>query len=297
LSILSLRGKNISERSLELNVLSEALEYIRKLLGKAYIVGYTARQEARHGLDVSINAPGIIIAAYQFKAPRSGRKYIYRFTIGDRCWVCSNPRLGSQRHPYREIIKILKKYKKYKLPDTCVNQHVLLYAAATVLENKVGTPIYYAFPLVRNYTELEKRMPGILDYTVLIRVRVMPIWTVLDCKPHHVEIVLPANNPHNITVKIRSRYKKLPKGKYALFSEVLKRPINIENLPRARQAIHLNPEELQQILKKELEGRTREEDLEPELIERVPLLAKAITMTSFSYQGTTIVSKRRESKH
>ena len=44
-SFLSLKGRKVSERSLEFNVLSEALEYIRRSLGKAYIVGYTTRQK------------------------------------------------------------------------------------------------------------------------------------------------------------------------------------------------------------------------------------------------------------
>ena len=284
-----LRGRAISERSLELNVLGEALEYIRRSLGKAYIVGYTTRQEALHGLDVSINAPGVIISAYQFKAPSSGHGDIYRFRIGDRCWICSNPRLGSRRQPRREINGLLQ---KLGLPDTCINQHTILYAVATVLETTLNTPVYYAFPLIRDYTELEQRTPGIINYTVLIRVRDMPIRTVLDCKPHKVEVTLPANNPSNITVTIHSRPEKTPQHKYAIMSKVLDELAKREIQPKTMQAVHLDPENLQQILEKELSEKASQENLEPELIERVKLLIKAITMTSFSYRGTALTVKR-----
>lgn len=144
---LLLRRNNISERSLELNVLSEAIERIRRLIGDAYIVGYTARQEHFHGLDVSINAPGMIISAYQFKAP-NGRGDLYRFTIANRCWICSNPRLGSRQQPRREIIELLQ---RYNLSEKCINQHLILYVTATLFERMTKTRalVYYAFSLIR----------------------------------------------------------------------------------------------------------------------------------------------------
>jgi len=288
MSLLLPRSEKVSERSLEFNVLSEALDIIHKLLGNAYIVGYTTRQEAYHGLDVSINAPGMVIAAYQFKAPTSGRGDTYRFTIGNRCWICSNPRLGSRSHPRREIAEVLR---RLGLSESCVNQHTLLYTTSIVLENIMNIPVFYAFPLVRSYTELEQRIPGIIDYTVLIRVRDMPIRTVLDCRPHRVEVVLPANNPNNITILIRSEPEELPRDKFTILSKALKELIEKKNLPTASQYIHLEPKELQQILERELKKSAYQENLKPELIERAMLLAKAITMISFSYRGTALVAK------
>lgn len=289
MSTVSLRGRKVSERSLEFNVLSEVLERVRRFIGKAYIVGYTTRQEAFHGLDASIDAPGVILAGYQFKAPSSGRNNIYKFRIGDRCWICSNPRIGSSKNPRKEIIESLR---KLGLPDTCVNQHTILYATAVVFETRMNIPIYYALPLIRDYVELEQRIPGITNYTVLIRVRDLPIRTVLDCNKHIIEVNLSAGNINNISINIySSKYEKLPRDKYIILGKMLEKLLDIKDLPEAKQTIHLDPEDLQQILEKELRKRAKQEGLEPNLSEKAGILAKAITMISFSYRGRAIVLK------
>ncbi len=279
----------VSERSLEFNVLGEVLERIRRYLGKSYVVGFTTRQEAYHGLDASLDAPGVTLAAFQFKAVSSGKDDVYRFRIGDRCWVCSNPRLGSRKFPLSEIRRLLE---QYGLSRSCSNQHSILYLVAKALEDRMGIPVYYAFPLVRDYIELENRIPGIINYTLLIRVKDMPIRTVLDCRPHIVEVHFPGNDIRNVSVAIRSPKKEmLPRDKYAILSTELEKILSKEKLPEAKQIIHISPEELEQMLKEEFIIRAREEELEPELLEKVSKFAEAIVKVSFSYRGRAIVSK------
>ena len=287
--VFPLRGKTISERSLEFNVISEALEFIRRYIGKAYVVGYTTRQEALHGLDISIDAPGVIIAAYQFKAPSSGRNTIYRFKIGDRCWLCSNPNLNLRKQSLKGIVALLQ---ELGLENKCINQHTLLYTTALMLERFLSVPVYYAFPLVRDYAELESRTPGIIDFTVLIRVINMPVRTVLDCEPHKVEIELPNNNPNNINVIINSKPQKLPREKYTTLRKVLTTAIEKKDLPKAKQTIHVSSKELREILESELRERALQEDVEPELIEKIKSFAKAITEIRYSYRGSALTIKR-----
>ena len=144
-----------------------------------------------------------------------------------------------------------------------------MYAVATVLETTMNTPVYYAFPLVRDYAELEQRILGIINYTILIRVRDMPIKTILDCEPHTIEVDLPAGNLNNISITIySSKPEKLPRSKYTILSKALTELVSRENLPKAKQVVHLDPEKLQQILEKELKKKAKQEELGPELIEK-----------------------------
>lgn len=268
------------------------MTYIRRFLPRAYIVGYTTREEAGHGLDISIDAPGITMTAFQFKAVTSGHGDTYRFRIGDRCWICSNPRVGSRRVPRNEISLILQ---QLGLPPGCLNQHTLLYVTSVVLES-AGVPVYYAFPLIRSYNELESRILRILDYTILVRVRDMPIRTVLDCKFHTVEIALRNNNPNNATVTIHSEHTELPEGKYHTLSGLLEKIIEISKKAEDRKIkkeIHLDPETLRQLLETEFTEKARQEELEPELRNRAVTLAKAITKISFSYRGTLLITKKQ----
>ncbi len=53
--------------------------------------------------------------------------------------------------------------------------------------------VYHTLPLVKSYTELEREIPGIINYTLLIiQVRDIPIRTVLGCKLHRIEVYEPA---------------------------------------------------------------------------------------------------------
>ncbi len=275
---------------MEFNVLSEVLEYVRNTFGKAYIVGYTTRQEAGHGLDASIDAPGLVISAYQFKAPSSGRRYTYRFRIGDRCWICSNPNLGSRTHPLREIVRFIQ---RLGLPKTCINQHTILYAVSTILETRMNIPVYYAFPLIRDYSELEQRVPGIVNYTVIMKVRNMPLRTLLDCSVHTVEIDS-SNGMNNLVITISSRHsEKLPDDHYAVLGKELETLVKQRSQANINKSIHLEPDEILETLKKELVEKAEQEALGPEMIERARVLVEAILNISFSYRGITVVSREK----
>ncbi len=79
----------VSEKSLELNVGSEFLDYLRGTLGltKAYLRGLTQREERAEGVDFYAQMnPSAAIFAFQFKAPVAHRPHRedtapYRFTL------------------------------------------------------------------------------------------------------------------------------------------------------------------------------------------------------------------------
>ena len=280
---IRLRGEKISERSLEFNVMSEMINSIRSIVRNAYIVGYTARQEAYHGLDVSIGAPGnLVLGGYQFKAPSRKRANNYYFRIGDRCWICSNPR--------QEIIEALR---KHGLSESCVNQHSILYMTSMILEQKLGTPVYYALPLIHTYSELEQRILNILDYTILIRVLDIPLKTVLDCTRHNIEITLPPTGPNNAIVNIYSEPIKIPKGKIKTLHETINEQLKkLNNLPKNPGPKHFDVEEVKAIVKQEVKRKIREEELSPELAEKARKLFNILAEEiSFSYRGRAIVIK------
>lgn len=271
-----LRGDQVSERSLEFNVLSEAINAVRRVYGKTYLVGYTTRQEAYHGLDVSIDAPGKVLAAFQFKVPkRSGNKYV--FTIGGRCWVCSNPNIGGQRR--KSVIEVLR---ELGISRDCINQHILLYAASTALKS-IGLDVYYALPLASTYSELEQYVPNLIQYTILIPVLNLPS-VLLDCKTHKILVEVPGGDARNAAVYVQSEPMKLPRESYMLFDEMLEKKLKEEkSLPEARQTIHIPIDELRTVLRQafaQVEGGER--------------LAEALTRISFTYRGTALAVKRAE---
>ena len=83
------RRKEVSEKSLELNVCAEMLQHIRTWPGceKALWLGLTQRQERRTGLDELIRnvGPGFLLML-QFKAPwpSSLVDTLYKFSINER---------------------------------------------------------------------------------------------------------------------------------------------------------------------------------------------------------------------
>lgn len=83
------RGKEVSEKSLELNVCAELLQRIRAVPGceGALWLGLTQRQERRTGLDEFIHnvGPGVALML-QFKAPwrTSVADDLYKFSINER---------------------------------------------------------------------------------------------------------------------------------------------------------------------------------------------------------------------
>ena len=81
--------KQVSEKTLELNIASELLQLIRGMAGcsRAFWIGLKQDQEARVGIDELIqNVPRGYHLALQFKSPRPTPRNIapYRFTINDR---------------------------------------------------------------------------------------------------------------------------------------------------------------------------------------------------------------------
>jgi len=272
-----LRGDQVSERSLEFNVLSEAVNAVRRVYGKAYLVGYTTRQEAYHGLDASIEAPGNMLAAFQFKAPkRSGGRYV--FTIGGRCWVCSNPSIGGRRR--ESVAEVLR---ELGISRDCINQHILLYATSIALKRSIGLDVCYALPLVSTYSELEQYVPNLMKRTIVIPVLNLPT-ALLDCKSHKILIEVPGGDAKNAVVYVQSEPMKLPRESYMLFDDMLEKKLKEEkNLPEARQTIHIPVDELRAMLRQafaQVEGGER--------------LAEALTRISFTYRGTALTVKRAE---
>ena len=292
---LRLRREDVSERSLEFNVLSEAVERIRRIYGKAYIVGYTTRQEAQHGLDVSINAPGKILSAFQFKAPKAKKGNTYIFSIGDRCWVCSNPNIKKRRdQPGTLAQQIEQLLGQLGLPASCANQHTLLYAVALVFKTKLGIDVHYALPLVKTYAELEQRIPGILQYTISIPVLSLPITTITDCTPHKINITIQGGNPSNTTITIQSKPIKLPQNAYTTLDQLLEEHLKKETLPEAKQEIHIPTEELQELLRRKLLEEAEKQGLPPNQLEKIEKLATALTKINFTYRGTILTTKKQE---
>jgi len=271
---IQLRSDLVSERSLELNVLSEAVNDLRRVYVKAYLVGYTARQEANHGLDVSIDAPGRVLAAFQFKAPKKRAGDTYVFVIGERCWTCGNPNVRRRRL----IAEVLK---ELNIEQGCINQHMLLYIVAYALKLKIGLDVYYALPLVWTYSELERYVPHLLQRTVVIPVLSLPT-TLLDCRRHRILVEVLGGSARSATVLVQSEPVKLPRGSYMLLDELLKK-LELEGekgLPEAKQTIHISIEELEAALRQilpEREGRR---------------LAEALAQVSFTYRGMALAVGR-----
>ena len=83
------QGKEVSEKSLELNVCAELLQYIRSWpgCGKALWLGLTQAQERRAGIDELISNVGVGFSLMlQFKAPWPSSRVddLYKFSINER---------------------------------------------------------------------------------------------------------------------------------------------------------------------------------------------------------------------
>ena len=132
-------GKEVSEKSLELNVCAELLQYIRSWPGcqKALWLGLTQRQERRTGLDELIHnvGPGFSLML-QFKAPwpTSRIDYLYKFSINER-------------------------------------QHEALEQLAT----KYPQAVYYVFPLYSKWTKADQNAPDLAQDTWLVPVSSLPL--------------------------------------------------------------------------------------------------------------------------
>ena len=129
------KKKEVSEKSLELNVCTEMLQGIRAYPAyqKASWVGLTQREEREEGLDAKIqNAPGVALML-QFKSPwaTSNVDWVYKFSI-NRTQHEALERLGR--------------------PDA----------------------VYYVFPLYSKWSKVDKDAPDLLQDTWLVPVSCIP---------------------------------------------------------------------------------------------------------------------------
>lgn len=143
----------VSEKALELNVNENLVNRIRQFGGiysRAFIYGFTLREEARHGFDSSINLPfhTNFLFSLQYKKPISRSNGRYRFMI-----------------------------------NTNGSQHVLLLISSFLF----GENIWYAFPLFIDPSELSQNSPDFLSRTYFVRITNFPENT-FDGNIHVVEI-------------------------------------------------------------------------------------------------------------
>ena len=131
-------GKEVSEKSLELNVCAEMLQHIRTWPGceRALWLGLTQRQERRTGLDELIRnvGPGNSLML-QFKAPwqTSRVDWLYKFSINE------------QQH--KALERLARKYPQ---------------------------AVYYVFPLYSKWTKADRHAPHLVQDTWLTPVSSIP---------------------------------------------------------------------------------------------------------------------------
>ena len=129
------KRKEVSEKSLELNVCAEMLQHLRsyKPFQKASWLGLTQREERQQGLDAKIkNAPGIALML-QFKSPWATSRVdrLYKFTINK---------------------------EQHKALEKLGNPHA----------------VHYVFPLYSKWWKVDQDAPDILRDTWLVPVACIP---------------------------------------------------------------------------------------------------------------------------
>ena len=130
------RTKKVSEKTLELNVGAELLNWLRGplRLPNVYLRGLTQREEHREGVDFFAElAPSARIFAFQFKAPQG----------------------PSDRIPYRYTLQR--------------QQHTALHALARRSRNSV----FYVLPFFVSPLKLQYHVPSLLPETRFLRVAPM----------------------------------------------------------------------------------------------------------------------------
>ena len=129
------RRKEVSEKSLELNVCSEMLQCLRGYpdYRKALWVGLTQREERQQGLDARIRNAGDLALMLQFKSPwpTNYGDDIYKFSINKR------------QH---------KALERLGYPEA----------------------VFYVFPLYRRWCKAHKHAPNLLQDTWLLPVSCIP---------------------------------------------------------------------------------------------------------------------------
>lgn len=136
------RRKEVSEKSLELNVCTELLQYIRSWpdCDKALWFGLTQAQERQEGIDARIRnaGPGVAIML-QFKAPwaTSVVDSLYKFSVNER-------------------------------------QH----EALEDLAGRNSNAVYYVFPLFSTWAKADQHAPELTNDTWLVPVSSIPLTTL-----------------------------------------------------------------------------------------------------------------------
>ena len=140
-------GKEVSEKSLELNVCAELLQHIRSWPGceKALWLGLTQAQERRKGIDELIRnvGPGFALML-QFKAPwpTSVVDDLYKFSINER-------------------------------------QH----EALEQLSGQHPEAVHYVFPLYSKWQKADRYAPDLAQDTWLVPVSSMPLTSLTAFSP------------------------------------------------------------------------------------------------------------------
>ena len=133
--------KELSEKSLELNICAELLHRIRSRPGceKALWLGLTQAQERLYGIDELLKVGDGTLFMLQFKAPWSNSRVddLYRFYVNER-------------------------------------QHEALEGLATQSPDAV----FYVFPLYSTWKKAEGHSPDLVQDTWLIRVSSIPLATL-----------------------------------------------------------------------------------------------------------------------
>lgn len=112
-------GKEVSEKSLELNVCAELLQGIRTVPGceGALWLGLTQRQERRTGLDEFIHnvGPGMALML-QFKAPwrTSVVDHLYKFSINERQHEALEPLAARYPEAVHYVFPFFSRWSKAK---------------------------------------------------------------------------------------------------------------------------------------------------------------------------------------
>ncbi len=132
-------GKEVSEKSLELNICAEFLQHIRSWPGceRALWLGLTQRQERRTGLDELIRNVGSgFLLMLQFKAPwrSSNVDSLYKFNINER-------------------------------------QH----EALEQLANDYPAHVFYVFPLYTKWTKADQYAPDLAQDTWMVPISSLPL--------------------------------------------------------------------------------------------------------------------------
>ncbi len=151
------KRKQVSEKSLELNVCAEILQIIRTSFPRAVWLGLTQMQERRLGLDELIRnvGPGRHLML-QFKAPWATSKpnYLYKFGLEDQ--------------QYGRLRRLAQRYP---------------------------SGVYYVFPLYSTWRKVDQDAPDLTRDTWLVPVARIPVNQAAGKQQHKVFFQKSLNAP------------------------------------------------------------------------------------------------------